>query len=67
MLFWFIISGVFYVGNVDSIEGSVAVVEYKIEDTFEYKYISINKEICVPREGQTVFFNEVEIIKCFSR
>ena len=67
MLFWLMISGAFYIGNVDSIEGSVAVVEYKIEDTFEYKYISINKEICVPHEGQIVFFNDVEIIKCLSK
>ena len=64
MLMLFILNGFFSIGNVDLIEESVALVEYKTDDGFVHKNVRINKNICIPKEGQRVAFNDKEIISC---
>tara|TARA_B100000579_G_scaffold437384_1_gene466502 strand:- start:3136 stop:3348 length:213 start_codon:yes stop_codon:yes gene_type:complete len=65
MLFLFILNGFFISGNVDLIEGDVAVVEFNNQNGVQYKSVSINKKICVPKEGQRVMVSSNnEIIFC---
>jgi len=64
MFFWFIANGMIFVGSVDSMENDVATVEFQTGSGSEYRTVNINKENCVPEEGQRVLFNNIEIISC---
>ena len=63
-LYLFVLHGSFIFGHVDSIEGSIALVEIECEDSVEHKFVYINKKKCIPKEGQAVLLNDYEIIKC---
>ena len=63
-LWLFILNGSFIFGYVDKVEDHLALVEIKSNDSIEHKFVFINKKICIPKEGQAVFMNHYEIIKC---
>ena len=64
MLNSLIIVGALLIGQIDQIEGDVAVVEYQKGDTIEYREVAIIKEKCLPIEGQEVLFDDQKIIVC---
>ena len=58
------IVGALLIGQIDQVEGDVAVVEYQKGDVIEYREVAVIKEKCVPVEGQEVLFDDQKIIVC---
>ena len=55
------------VGRVDRVYDEVAVVEYRHGGMIKHVDIPLagpHEAYCIPKEGQTVYFNEKEIILC---
>ena len=54
-------------GHVDRIYDGVAVVEYRQDGMIKHVDIPLvdpEEAYCIPREGQSVYFNEDEIVIC---
>ena len=63
-MYGLVLLGLFSVGNVDSIDGNLAYVEFEFDGTVNHEHVLINKSICMPKEGQMVLVSNKKIIFC---
>jgi len=52
-------------GVVHQIDGDAAVIKYEKRGIVKYSTVSIAESVCIPREGQRVFFyKDYKIVTC---
>ena len=60
-----LVSGIFNVGQVDSVTNGFASIEYRdLKNDIAYIDVSLQDAACKVSEGDTVIFNSQKIVDC---